>query len=312
MKKPLQLLLILTTLLMALPALAATTQEEWDDSCNWVIAADATLYAATLREDATNMADVYDFSPVGVLPAGTKVAIRSTSGSMREIWYWQEGQLSAWVEASAVRWAGGESAASAFLPAYTEAWSNLTVTLTDAEGQTRPVTLQQLGSAQSVVWDGERMLSVATASLSWESEADAEHRLAFIYAPKSGKATLRATASTKGKSLAQCGAGRLVIVLKVGETFSRVLHDGQEGFVLNDALTFTGVIPATDAISATLIHQGDTDSSAAISVYTSSAADRRIDQWRAGHPVAVISTSGAWAEIEIAGYHGWVRTEHLK
>ena len=320
MKKRLcAVLLLLTALLMAIPALAATTQEEWDASCNWVIARDATLYSASFKEDVTTGTDLYNFAPFGTISAGSKVAIRSSSGNMREIYYWNGGKRSAWVEDSAVRWDGGSSSTSGgstgsgtSRPKASDTWDALDVMLYLGEGESASVSLQELGTAQSVVWDGKEMLTVPTEDLYWETEADDDHRLAIIHAPKTGKATLRASASNKAKSLGQCDAGRIVVVLKVGKTYTRILYDGKEGCVLTSALTFSGAVPEEDFSTATLSYKGRTDSSATISVYTEKNANRKIRQWRVGNDVVVISESGSWSEIEIDGWHGWVKSAYLE
>ena len=302
MKKLLCALLLLTAaLLMTLPALAEGAQEEWNARCNWAIAHDTPLYSAALKGDASDATDLYEFTAAGTLPADTPVRIRSTSGAMREILYWDGGECTGWVESSAVRWiAGNPSAAeSASIPDL-------------GEGNSEPITLQQLGAARSIVHNGAEFKAVPTEDLYWESEADDEHRLAIIHAPKTGKATLRASASSKAKSLGQCEAGRVVVVLKVGSTFSRILYDGQEGCVLTDALLFTAAVPEKDHATATLCYNGRTDTAATISVYADQSTQRKIGQWRVGNEVVVVSESGDWREVEIDGWHGWVKADFLR
>lgn len=317
------MLMLLAALLMALPALATSTEEEWNASCNWVISHDTTLYSAAFRDDATTATDLYEFNAFGTISAGSRVSIRSSSSGMREIYYWNGGKRSAWVEDSAVRWVGGSSSGSASSgsssgsarrPQASDTWKALDVTLYVGDGESKPVTLETLGTAQCVVWDGEEMLTVNTEDLYWETpdEVADDKRLAYIYAPKTGKATLRASASSKAKSLGQCEDGRIVVVLKVGSTFTRVLYDGKEGCVLTSALSFSGAVPQEDFTTATLAYKGRTDSSATISVYTAKNANRKIKQWRVGNEVVVLSESGSWSEIEIDGWHGWVKSAYLE
>lgn len=318
-------LLLLAALLMTFPALAASTKEEWDASCNWEISRTTSLYSASFKDDVSTGTDLYNFTPFGTIAAGEKVSIRSSSGGYREIYYWDGGKRSAWVEDSAVRWVGGASDSSSGASGssssgssgrrgvqVSDTWDALDVTLLVGEDETVSVSLQELGTAQCVVWDGEQMLTVPTEDLRWETEADDEHRLAIINAPKTGKATLRASASSKAKSLGQCTDGRIVVVLKVGTTFTRILYDGKEGCVLTDALTFSGSVPEEDFSIATLAYKGRTDSSATISVFSNRSASRKIKQWRVGNEVVVLSESGSWSEIEIDGWHGWVKSAYLE
>ncbi|MBR3764585.1 MAG: hypothetical protein IKK57_08590 [Clostridia bacterium] len=329
-------LLLAAALLMSFGemALAASTKEEWDASCNWVISHSATLYSASYNDDVTTDTDLYTFTPIGTIAAGERVSIRSSANGMREIYYWNGGKRSAWVEDSAVRWDGGSSSGSSGSSGsvstgtniggssgsssgrrrttVTDTWEALDLNLIQEEGETQPVTLQVLGTAQCVVYDGKQLLTVPTEDLVWDTEADDDHRLAIIYAPKTGKATLRASASNKAKSIGQCEDGRIVVVLKVGSTYTRILYDGKEGCVLTAALTFTGSVPVGEFSTAELAYKGRTDTSATISVYTAKNAKRKIKQWRVGNEVVVISESGSWSEVEIDGWHGWVKSAYLE
>ena len=317
--------LLICMLLTVLPALAAATEEEWNASCSWVIARDTTLYSASFRDDAATSTDLYRFTAFGTISAGSRVTVRSTSGSMREIHYWSNGARSAWVEDTAVRWVGSSSAddsaesgvstgggAAAEKVKSSGVWADLPVTMEVGDGESQRVTIEQLGTAQSIVFDGRQMLTVATEDLHWETEAPDDQRLAIIHAPKTGKATLRASPSSKAKSLGQCMAGRIVVVLKVGTTFTRVVYDGKEGCVLTSALVLCGAVPEADFSSATFSYKGRTDSSATISVYTATNARRKIDQWRVGNTVVTLGESGSWTEIEIDGWHGWCKTAYLE
>ncbi|MBQ2952584.1 MAG: hypothetical protein IJE07_03415 [Clostridia bacterium] len=315
-------LLLIAALMMTIPALAASTKEEWDASCNWVIARDTKLYSASFKDDVTTGTDLYNFTPFGTIAAGERVTIRSSSSGYREINYWNNGKRSAWVEDSAVRWAGGASDTSSDSTGGTgsgktgvqvsDTWDALDVTLDLGDGESKSVSLQELGTAQCVVWDGSKMQTVLTEDLQWETEADDDHRLAVIYAPKTGQATLRASASSKARSLGQCTDGRIVVVLKVGSTFTRILYDGKEGCVLTAALTFYGAVPEEDFSTAELAYKGRTDTSATISVYSTRSASRKIRQWRVGNEVVVLTQGSSWSEIEIDGWHGWVRSDYLE
>lgn len=320
MLKKLLPMLAAMLLLMCAPALAATTEEEWNASCSWVIAQDATLYTAALIDDVSTATDLYAFAPIGTIAAGSHVSVRSSAAEMREIYYWNGGMQSAWVQESAVKWAGGTSSTGSSGSAKNAGraakssgvWKDFPVTWAQEDGSGKLVTLETLGTMECEIFDGEQFLSVATASLSWETEADDRERLAVICAPRTGKCTLRAKASTNAKSLGSVDAGRIVVVLKVGETFSRIVADGKEGFVLTDVLSFYQAAPMGSYGQATLVYQGRSDTSATISLYTAPDATRKIRQWRVGHQVMTLSEALSWTEIEIDGWHGYVKTEYLK
>lgn len=326
------LLVLALVLIVSIPAMAASTQEEWDASCNWVISNSTTLYTASIKEEST-ATDLYEFSAIGTLPAGTKVSIRSSAQGMREIYYWNGGKRSGWVEDSAVRWFGSGSSSSGSSGSVststnigsssssgsgrrvnkpTDTWEALDVTLSLGEDESTSVTLQTLGTAQCVVYDGKELTTVNTVDLHWETEAEDDQRLGVIYAPKTGKATLRASASSSARKLGDCEDGRIVIVLKVGSTWTRILYDGEEGCVLTAALKLCGAVPEEDFSTATLAYKGRTDSSATISVYTATNAKRKIKQWRVGNDVVVLGETGSWTEVEIDGWHGFVKSAYLE
>ena len=356
-KRLIAAVVLLCVLLTSIPALALT-KEEWNDSCNWVIAYSTTLYSAT-ESSVTSSTDLYEFTPIGSIAAGEKVSIRGTYGSMLQIYYFSGSKRSAWVNESAVVWSGssgsdngsgntgsgsgnsgsgsgnsgshttgtdlkpgGSSSSSSGggsrKPAAVKSngvWEDLTVTwvqVDEEQNETRTkVILQTLGTAQSVVYDGKKMHTVPTSELEWETEAPDDQRLAVIYAPRTGKCTLRASASSSAKALAQCDAGRIVIVLRVGEVYTRILYNGMEGLVLNSTLQYYGAAAEGDYDVGTLIYKGRTDSSATISIYTEASTSRRIDQYRVGNEIVISGGSGDYTEAEIDGWHGFVKTQYI-
>ena len=58
-------------------------------------------------------------------------------------------------------------------------------------------------------------------------EAPEDLLVAFVYAPNSGKASLREAADNDSKVLSQCHSGTVVVVLEIGKTHSLVEVDGQ-------------------------------------------------------------------------------------
>ena len=327
-KRLIAAVLLLCVLLTSIPALALT-KEEWEASCNWVIAYSTTLYSGTYT-DETSATDLYDFAPIGSISAGEKVSIVGTHGDMLKINYYSSGKRTAWVKESAVVWSGSSNSGNhttgtdlkpgggSRKPAAVKSngiWDHFGTTWVqvaeDGTETRKTVIIQTLGTAQTVVFDGKQMLTVPTSELVWETEAPEDQRLAVIYAPRTGKCTLRASASSNAKALAQCEAGRIVIVLRVGEVYTRILYNGQEGLVLNSTLQFYGAAAEEDYTVGTLIYKGRTDSSATISIYTEASTSRRIDQYRVGNDIVVFGESGSFSEAEIDGWHGFVKTEYI-
>ena len=128
---------------------------------------------------------------------------------------------------------------------------------------------------------------------------------AFVYAPNSGKASLREAADNDSKVLSQCTTGTVVTVLEIGKTHSRVDVDGQVGYLRNDCLGYSDV-KEEQVLSGILVGGG--------SVNVRGGADKdsyRIGQWPSGTQVTVYGVNGIWCEVEFDGVHGWVATKYV-
>ena len=129
--------------------------------------------------------------------------------------------------------------------------------------------------------------------------------VAFVYAPNSGKASLREAADNGSKALAQCAAGTVVTVLEIGKTHSLVEADGQTGYLRNACLGYSAVKEEQVRLGA-LVGGG--------SINVRGGADKdsaRIAQWPAGTQVTVYGVDGNWCEVEYEGQHGWVASKYV-
>lgn len=349
-KRLIAAVLLLCVLLTAMPALALT-KEEWNDSCSWKIAYSTTLYSATESDvtsstdlyEFTPIGSIAAGEKVSIRGTyGGMLQIYYFNGGKRSAWVAESAVVWSGTSSSGsgsgsgnsgsgnsgsgshttgtdIKPGGGSSSGGGSRkPAAVKSngiWEDLKVTwvqVDEQQNETRTkVILQALGTAQSVVYDGKKMHTVPTSELEWETEASDEQRLAVIYAPRTGKCTLRASASSSAKALAQCDAGRIVIVLRVGEVYTRILYNGKEGLVLNSTLQFCGVAAEGDYDVGTLIYKGRTDTSATISIYTEASTSRRIDQYRVGNEIVIFGENGEFTEAEIDGWHGFVKTQYI-
>ena len=286
-----RLLMLLTTFCLLLMTTAlAETEAEWNAKCEWKTGTGTTLYAVT--QGTATSSDLSDFVPVGTLPANTYVGILERSGNMRNVRYWNgSGTSSGWVDSAALVWVGSNSSkpkpsgsratASDLSRKPDDTWNSLTVTYSDGD-EAQTVSLQTLGVAMSEIYMDGEFLRVPTASLSWETEADDNQRIAVIYAPSTGKCTMREEASKKGKIIMTCKAGRVVTVLRVGDVYTRIVYDGVEGLVLNSCLKFYET-PDEDTFTTGLLSaKGKTNTTATVSVYQLTKSRRRLDKIRVG------------------------------
>ncbi len=315
-----RLLMLLTTFCLLLMTTAlAETEAEWNAKCEWKTGTGTTLYAVT--QGTATSSDLSDFVPVGTLPANTYVGILERSGNMRNVRYWNgSGTSSGWVDSAALVWVGSNSSkpkpsgsratASDLSRKPDDTWNSLTVTYSDGD-EAQTVSLQTLGVAMSEIYMDGEFLRVPTASLSWETEADDNQRIAVIYAPSTGKCTMREEASKKGKIIMTCKAGRVVTVLRVGDVYMRIVYDGVEGLVLNSCLKFYET-PDEDTFTTGLLSaKGKTNTTATVSVYQLTKSRRRLDKIRVGAYLAVMDKVGEWYEVDVNGWHGFVKDANV-
>lgn len=173
------------------------------------------------------------------------------------------------------------------------------------------VQLKYLGLINSCVVDvsGERL--VATSELEFATDAPESKRIAYIYAPKTGKCSLWKKASKKSDLVAKCKAGTVVMVLKYGSEFCKIRYGDREGYVLTSCLRFPGL--DIEVIGAGQIsYKGRTSGSTTVNIRGAGNRDaHRIAEWRTGTEVLVFSHKDGWYEVEYKGVHGWVQEQYL-
>lgn len=185
------------------------------------------------------------------------------------------------------------------------------VTWAAPESDPVPVMLVTLGVANSRVFANEEWLDVPTAELVFETEVAREQNLAIITAPNSGECSLRSRADADSRALAKCKAGRVVVVLEIGERFCKVNFEGQEGYILTNLLRIVGQdVQATG--SAVLSVKGATTGKATVNIRNSADKDTaKIAVWPVGTAVTIFSYENGWYEIEHEGVHGYVMDDYV-
>lgn len=173
------------------------------------------------------------------------------------------------------------------------------------------VEIRYLGLVETCVRDasGERM--IATAELEFQSDAPEGKRIAYIYAPNTGKCSMWKKANKNSDLVKRCKAGTVVMVLDYGSKFCRIRYDGKEGYVLTSCLRFSG--KAVETIGTGKIsYKGKTTGSTTVNIRGAGNSDaHRIAEWRTGVEVTVFSHKNGWYEVEYQGVHGWVQEKFL-
>ena len=170
----------------------------------------------------------------------------------------------------------------------------------------REVGIVRLGVVDSdVTLDGVDY-TVPTDALTFAEGVKDKHRIAAIYAPRTGRCILRAKASEKAKELDKCPAGAIVPVLEYGKTWTKIRYDGQVGYVKTSVLTFLGDKGEPIGTGVTS-YQGKATGNAQVPVRNGKTSEAEIIvNLRTATEVTVLSFDGKWYEIEHDGWYGFL------
>jgi len=161
------------------------------------------------------------------------------------------------------------------------------------------------------------IFSVKAEPLSMQNASE-EQKLAYIYAPDTGKCTLRSGPSKNSRAITQCKTGVIVQVLEEGNGYVKIDYQGAEGYVLSGCLTMYSF---TDRIAGTgMLHlQGNTEGQNLINIRARASKDSAIvAKWPTGKEVLIFDrvNSGyvpeGWWEIEGDGLRGFVMAEYIE
>lgn len=173
------------------------------------------------------------------------------------------------------------------------------------------VTVEQLGSTTSKVRYNGTTTVVNTADLVFSSDVPKGKRIAVVYAPNTGKASLRAKASSSADVLKKCKAGTIVSVLEYGKKFCKINYNGSVGYILTSCLQF--ISPDEQPVgTGVLTYKGKATGRTTINVRNDADGDSaKITEWRTGTEVLVFGKEGKWYEVEANGMRGFVKEEFL-
>ncbi len=173
-----------------------------------------------------------------------------------------------------------------------------------------PVTMVELGLARSRVLYNDQEITVATDSLFWETNAAENERLGIIYAPKSGKVSLRKTAKTGSMILEKVVIGTIVRVFDIQSKTTGVYVGDKAGYVLNSALKL--LEPVSTYTTGHLTYKGSLTNTHRINFYSQAKeSSKKIKGVRAGAAVTILSEKGTWVELDLDGYHGYILSKFV-
>lgn len=161
-----------------------------------------------------------------------------------------------------------------------------------------------------MVIDGEEKV-VDTKDLTLGGTPPEGKELAVIYAPSTGKASLREKASEKGKLLKTTKAGTLVRVLEVNGAWAKIVYKDTIGYIKTNCLRFYEAGDENQG-TALISYKGKTNGSTTVNIRNAATRDSfKIAEWRTGTPVTVFGLEKGWYEVEAKGIRGFVMEEFL-
>lgn len=175
------------------------------------------------------------------------------------------------------------------------------------------VNVVQLGVAETQVTLQGAETSVPTRYLTFGENTDGKHRIGVVYAPRSGEASIRAEEGSSAKVTEKAKTGRIAAVLQYdGGTYTRILYDGEEGYIRTDCLTFFSGEEAP--IGTGTIHiKGATDGAKTVTLRsTKSTSQAKVTALPTGTVVTVYEKDDDWYAVEAGGWYGYVQAQYLE
>lgn len=168
-----------------------------------------------------------------------------------------------------------------------------------------------LSSYESEITVSGEKITVLTSELEFASSADEDERLAVIYAPRTGEATLRKSASQSAAMVKNCKGGRYALVLEKGRNFTRIYYNNAVGYIRTDCLKFYPI--ATEPWpEGVLSLNGYTNGQAEINIRNKADYGTHIcGTYPTGTVVRVIETGKSWTEVEIDRIRGFIQSRFL-
>lgn len=331
--KKIKFFILMLAACVAMPVLAmAMSQSEWNQQCRAKLSGSTTIYTIDWSSLLATETDV-PVKESGSLPGGTYIKVYEYDEgiNMNQIGYLSgENEAFAWIRSgsftSAVAFVEIDDGTTidvpeALLQNQSALFSYLSqqmpgYTFSAIEGSSK-IHKSKGGSGAS----GENGGKSEWQQLQESSKRSAaeigvnpdELKMALIYAPRTGEASLRQKASSKGKVIRKLSDGVIVHVVSEEGNFCQVLYEDLLGYVLTDALEFPD--PEQLPLGAGMVsYSGTATGRQNVPMHADGAKkSRTVTKWRSGAEVVIWSMTedGAYYEVESEGSRLWVEAKFL-
>lgn len=325
-------LVIIAIMLLCYSTAFAVTYDEWIHKCVWKTARVTYVYNDHYCET----------TPIDVLPANTYVKVSHATGGFYDGTHAISAMLSNgtivsgyvkssdivtanvyWVDEKGQSYGINENV-------YRELYGSASnSTKPKGNGNSKPtataepappvklndkeVQISQLGVETSiVVLEGEKQ-TIATADLVFSQDSKDDKHTAVIFAPNTGKCTLRSKGADNGAALKQCKAGIIVGVLEYGSKYTKINYQGNVGYVLTSCLKFYKKDVQSIGTGTIIYSKDKPNVKTTINVRNKTdKASAKVAEWNTGTEVIIFSHSDGWYEVEYNGIHGYIMDTYIK
>ena len=172
------------------------------------------------------------------------------------------------------------------------------------------LVVSQLGLGWCMIKEKNEKLYVRTMDIAF-SDVAYDSQLAIVHLKNSSQLPLHKEASAKSKTLKKIPNGTYVVVLEKGTDFSLVVTGGKEGYLQNDYLSFRAAWVG-DVAKGVLQDPDKPTRKTTVNMRSANTENgKKIKAIKTGTEVTVLNISGAWAEIELNGMHGYVMSKFV-
>jgi len=175
------------------------------------------------------------------------------------------------------------------------------------------VRLVKLGLTQTTVITAQGdEVTVPSHCLKFADGVDAQHLLGFVYAPRTGEATIREKEGGSAKTIGKGKTGKVVAILEYdGGNFTKIRYDDIEGYIRTDCLIFHD--GKEGALWTGILHiNGVKDGSKTVTIRADKSTSKaKVAAWETGTSVIVHAEDKGWYTVEKDGWVGYVQSQYL-